>query len=266
MPKKPVAGGGAGSIHATRLARALGISRVLVPREAGTFCAFGMTVTDVRHDHARAFHAQTDSLEAATIGALYAELEQEARARLAESGFASDEIVIEREVDARYPGQVHELTIRVPDAVEGGFAQLVAEAFHREHRRRFTYDRPDLAVELLHWRLSATGARAGSAPATAATLSARETSLGTRPTWFEPHGFLDAAVVDADSLAADSVVEGPAVLQATTTTILLQPGDALRAVSEDTFVIEITADSRHNRGTAAPAGVAAAASSERGRP
>ena len=47
-----VAGGGAGALHAGRLARDARASReVLVPREAGTFCAFGMTVTDVRHDH-----------------------------------------------------------------------------------------------------------------------------------------------------------------------------------------------------------------------
>ena len=60
-----VAGGGGGA-RCTRpgLARQLGIARVIVPREAGTFCAFGMTVTDVRHDSRRAWHAQTDRLDA----------------------------------------------------------------------------------------------------------------------------------------------------------------------------------------------------------
>jgi N-methylhydantoinase A len=233
-----VAGGGAGPIHATRVARALAITRVLVPREAGTFCAFGMTVTDVRHDHARALHCQTDALDLDAVRAVYAELEEEARGRLAENGFQPDEMTLERSVDARYPGQVHEITVPVPDPRADGFANDVAEAFHHEHRRRFTYDRPDLPVELLHWRLAASGGRAGAALVARAPVGG-DAILGTRPVWFEGDGFLDAQVVDADALAADASVDGPAVLQAPTTTILLGPGDRLRAVGAETFVIEI---------------------------
>ena len=226
------------AIHATRIARALGITRVLVPREAGTFCAFGMTVTDVRHDHARALHCQTDALDLEAVRAVYAELEAEARRRLAENGFEPDEITLERSVDARYPGQVHELTIPVPDPQGDGFAGAVAEAFHHEHRRRFTYDRAELPAELLHWRLAASGGRVGAAPVAAATVGGADAGRGTRPVWFDG-GFLDAQVVDADALGADASVDGPAVLQAPTTTILLGPGDTLTAAGAETFVIEL---------------------------
>ena len=220
---------------------------MLVPREAGTFCAFGMTVTDVRHDHARALHCQTDSLDIDAVRTVYAALDDEARGRLAENGFQPDEITLERSVDARYPGQVHEITVPVPDPRADGFATAVAAAFHLEHRRRYTYDRPDLPVELLHWRLAASGGRAGAAPVVAAPVGGGDVTLGTRPVWFEDHGFLDAQVVDADSLAADASVDGPAVLQAPTTTILLGPGDRLRAVGAETFVIEIAAPSNLQR-------------------
>src|SRR5581483_9318700 len=51
-----VAGGGAGALHAGRLAEALGMARVLIPAEAGAISAFGMTTADVRHDYTRALH------------------------------------------------------------------------------------------------------------------------------------------------------------------------------------------------------------------
>ena len=129
----------------------------------------------------------------------------------------------------------------MPDPADDGFAEAVAEAFHREHRRRFTYDRTDLPVELLHWRLAAAGGAPAATPPTAAGLGGADAGRGTRPIWFEGHGFLDAAVVDADALDATAVIEGPAVLQAPTTTILLGPGDTLRADGDETFVIELAA-------------------------
>jgi N-methylhydantoinase A len=232
-----VAGGGGGAVHATRIARALGIARVIVPREAGTFCAFGMTVTDVRHDHARAWYAQTDGLDVATARRVYAELDAEARARLAESGFQGDDVVVERFVDARYPGQVHELTIPVPDPDADDFADAIAATFHAEHARRFTYDRPELPVELLHWRLAAAGVHAPAA-ASAPARTAWAPDEGMRQVWFE-RGFLDARIVVADALGAGDRLEGPAVVQAPTTTILLGPGDVLRVEDEETFLLDV---------------------------
>ena len=58
-----LAGGGAGAQHAGKLASQLGMRRVVIPAEAGALCAYGMTVSDVRHDYLRAHHAFTDRLD-----------------------------------------------------------------------------------------------------------------------------------------------------------------------------------------------------------
>jgi N-methylhydantoinase A len=130
-----VGAGGAGGLHAARLARELQMKRVLIPREASTFCAFGMTVTDIRHDHARAFHALSSELDLGAVDHIFAELESEARERLRQDGFADEAIELERLVDARYPGQVHELTIAIP--ARGAYTEadrgMIEQIFHAEH-------------------------------------------------------------------------------------------------------------------------------------
>ena len=159
-----VAGGGGGALHAARIARALGIARVIVPREAGTFCAFGMTVTDVRHDHARAWYAQTDGLDVATVRAAVRGARRRGPRAAGGSGFRGDQVTVERFVDARYPARCTSSRSRCPIRPADGFAEAVARTFHAEHQRRFTYERPELAVELLHWRLAASGVHAEARP------------------------------------------------------------------------------------------------------
>jgi N-methylhydantoinase A len=231
-----VAGGGAGGLHAVRLARALGVERVLVPREAGTLCAFGMTVTDVRNDVAGALHQLTDSFDEAAVRSLLESLELESRGRLARDGFTPDEITIERFVDARYPGQVHELTVELGSGAR--LAEIVSTAFHAEHLARFTYAREDLPVEALHWRVSAYGRIERPAPPSApATTTRAEPTV--RRAFFSGSGWLAIDIWRAEELEAGTVVRGPAIVEAATTTILLEPGDVLESSAFGLFEITV---------------------------
>ena len=153
-----IAGGGAGALHASRLARALGITRVLVPSQAGALSAFGMTVTDVRHDYSATLHTTSDEPQFDRVQSLLDELERDARAELKRSGFADANIRIERSVDARYIGQVHGLITPIPESrVDAdGLARLTAN-FHSLHKRRFTYSLEATPVEFLHWRVTGVG-------------------------------------------------------------------------------------------------------------
>ena len=165
-----VCGGGAGGLHATELARELGMERVFVPLEAGVFCAFGMTVTDVRHDHVTALHAVSDEFDLGVLNAAIAALEEAARTRLAGGAASSaEEIELERSVDARYPGQVHEITVPVPTGTELGAAEVetLVAAFHEQHRAQFAYNRDSMPIECLHWRVGAIG-RVGAGAAAGA--------------------------------------------------------------------------------------------------
>ena len=240
-----VAGGGAGGLHAARLARRLGMRNVLIPQEAGTFCAFGMTVTDVRHDHSRAFHALTSTVDLGALNAVFDELEAAGRARLEADGFRADQIVLERSVDARYPNQVHELTIPIPSGVRYAEGELrtLESTFHAEHEQRFTYALPDLPVECLHWRVSAVGrmpvehveGAPGSGDARELATSAK---VGVRDAYFDG-AMRQTEVYSAEALPIAAVVEGPAIIQAPTTTILLDAGDVLTVRPDLGYSIEL---------------------------
>ena len=126
----------------------------------------------------------------------------------------------------------------MPDPAADGFAEA-------DRRARSTpstgadsrTSAPELAVELLHWRLTASGAHARDAtevaPAREVTARAAE---ATRQVWFD-RGFLTTRVLPANAIGVGDLVAGPAVVQAPTTTILLGPGDVLRADGE-AFVID----------------------------
>lgn len=243
-----VAGGGAGALHAARLARKLGMRRLLVPEEAGTFCAFGMTVTDVRHDHSEPLYALTSTVDPAAINTLFDRLETEARRRFHHDGFEDDQIRIERSVDARYPNQVHELTLPIKSAPAYSKADLHAleVTFHAEHESRFTYALPELSIECLHWRVTAIGAmsvesRAFEDSNPVEAPGAGELKTGWRDAFLDGEGMVPFDIYATDTLVVGAVIAGPAILQAPTTTVLLSAGDTLTVRPDRSYLIELGA-------------------------
>ena len=135
-----------------------------------------MAVTPVRHDSVRLYYCHTDQEGAATaIRRVFDDLIAEGRAHLAADGFAEDEMRFARHLEGRYPGQVHNLTVPLPDGpIDDALLRTLETAFHAEHEKRFTYAMRDQPIEALHWRLAATGVRAAPSrppPQTAARQS-----------------------------------------------------------------------------------------------
>jgi N-methylhydantoinase A len=238
-----VVGGGAGGLHATRIARQLGIRQVVIPQEAGAFCAFGMTVTDVRRDYTAASHARSTGIDLAKLERLFDDLEREAIRQLHRDGFGDDSLSLERFADARYPGQVHEITIPVPSRISNALGSMLEAAFHAEHKRRFTYERPELPVEVLHWRLTAYG-RVPPIPNRHADgeLEGGGESGSCRAYFEELGGWCNVPVFDGIQIGRDHEVDGPAVIRLGTTTILLHEGDRLRKTSSGAFVVAAIGD------------------------
>ncbi|MDO8209631.1 hydantoinase/oxoprolinase family protein [Conexibacter sp. CPCC 206217] len=245
-----VSGGGAGGLHAAALARELGMRAVFVPLQAGVFCSFGMTVTDVRHDHLVSHHALSDALDHDAVAAVLRELGERASAELREEGFAPGEIALEWSVDARYPGQVHEMT--VPVAMEPGRLRPDVEAtvagFHAAHQERYAYNRPAMAVELLHWRVAASGRRARELPAAAASGSAEIAPRAVRDAYSAALGaFAPTPVHDVADLGVGASIAGPAILTAPTTTIVIDAGDTLSRPTANGFSISVATDDAQRR-------------------
>jgi N-methylhydantoinase A len=146
--------GGAGGLHAVALARRLGIPRVLIPPFASTLSAFGMLVADVVKDY---------TLTVMLPGAIHPDeitsrlkpLSDRGRRQIQKEGFSIRDIQIEEFLDMRYQGQSYELTIPiVNDSLSGAD---YSERFHQEHQRTYGYQRPDADLEIVNFRVRATG-------------------------------------------------------------------------------------------------------------
>ncbi|WP_431304176.1 hydantoinase/oxoprolinase family protein [Sediminicoccus sp. BL-A-41-H5] len=212
--------GGAAGLHASAVARDLGMARIAVPLFAAGLSAWGMLQTELRHEIARSVVSATAMPEDAALAALFEGLEAEAQAQLAQ--WFQGEVRGHRAADLRYGEQVFEITVDL-----GGVPMTRAglrEAFHARHRALFTYDLPEEEVVLVTARAAAAGLLPPlpQRPAGAATPAA---PLGTRRALLEG-GWADLPVWDFAALAAGQAVTGPAIIESATTTILLLPGDA----------------------------------------
>ncbi len=240
-----IAGGGAGGLHAVGLARELGMASVLIPREAGTLCSYGMTVTDIRLDETGTGHALSDQSDLASIDTLIDGLVGRVQSRLEVNGIASENVEFEISVDARYPGQVHELTIPFAYDPATGISAAMDEIVHRfndEHRQQFTYAREEMPVEFLHWRVAGVGRVAFSpgSPEPSSAATASDARVATEPAYSAVLGkVVETSYYDSLLLNPGMTVEGPAVLQAPTTTVLVDAGDVLTVRPDGGFLITI---------------------------
>ena len=233
-----VACGGAGPMHGAAVGRRLGARGVLVPRLAGVFCALGMLNADVGREFARVFIAPLDEDAASKARGVYKALEGDARAWLGEGGFGTDAMRFEREADLRYAGQ--QWDVRVADA-KADVASLRA-AFEREHDRLFGHVQPDSTVELTRLRVVGVGTlpplvpvRAepgGPAPAPAST---REVCVfGPRG---EPLGFVPTPVYRGADLLPGHRLDGPALVEERTTTVVAGPRDRIEVLASGDLLI-----------------------------
>ncbi|MGO4567981.1 hydantoinase/oxoprolinase family protein [Rhizobium sp. 2YAF20] len=236
-----LSGGGAGGLHAAALARELRVPHVIIPREAGTLCAFGMTVTDVRYDEAGVCHTYSDNPDVESINAILSTLASDLRAKLRAEGFTDDKVRIEFFADARYSGQVHQLTIPVPFAekITVGHINQAVESFHAEHKSQYTYNRPSVPVEFLHWRVTGLGL-AGSTTAIAKPEAGSPPKRGERMAYdFGRRAMVSTAVYHMDDLFPGATFEGPAIVQSSTTTVIIGAGDKLTIDPDFALAIDV---------------------------
>jgi N-methylhydantoinase A len=213
-----VAFGGAGGLHATRLARRLGIGTVLVPPHSGVFSALGLLLATPRADAVRTVMLTGGD---SRLGPALQTVAGEATDRFVSMFDRSPEDVV-LGVDARYRGQSHELEVAVdhPD-----WAALTT-SLHRAHLERFGFERPGEEVEIVNVRAVATGV----APIT-------WDDLPSIPE--EGSAVASDGVWKRGSLPAGFSVDGPAVVVEDNSATLLEHGDHLEVLSDGTLRIEV---------------------------
>jgi len=206
--------GGAGPLHATKLAEELKISQVIVPVSPGTFSALGLLCPDVKQDYVLTRIRELEKVDLAEIEQNYKNLEDQAVMELREQDVADDRIVLNRTMDLRYFGQGYEVNLTIPDKLEETFVEETRSKYNEKHHDIHGYSIPESPIEIVNLRLSAIGMMTiptlepepeGGRDSTPARIASRSVFFDNR--------IRKTAVYDRKKLKAGNVIHGPAIIQ-----------------------------------------------------
>ena len=233
--------GGAGPLHATALARELGIPTVLVPVRPGITNALGCVVADLRHDYVRTVNKPLSAVDDATVSRIYGEQAREGEATIAREGVPVRELRRVLSADMQFQGQSHILSVGV-DSAAIGVAGL-HKAFAAAYFRRFGIELPEIPPVLVNLHTAVIGVRpaislaALAATDRAATLAAAK--LGIRRVWFSD-GWHETPIYAREKLPLDATLKGPAILEQLDCTTVVEPGDTVRQDGLGNLLISVS--------------------------
>lgn len=237
-----VAFGGAGPLHAARLARELEMKRIVVPRNPGIGCALGLLLTDLRANFATTRLATLGDGLVPDMAEIFAGLEAQAEHWFAEENVAPADRELKRTADLRYHGQNYELAIDVPDGpITPTTIRALAEGFAEAHKRLYGFVAEGEPVQLVTYRVEAIGfvPKAEFRPEPDAGPDASAAIMGRREVWFpETGGFVDCALYDREKLKSGNLIEGPAIIEQMDATTVLLPGMTARVEPYLNLILE----------------------------
>lgn len=245
-----IAFGGAGPMHANRVAEEAGVSKLLIPMSPGTFSALGLLVTDLRHDFTATVIKRTDELDQMTVREAFAGLEQQGKAALAHAGIPPRSQAFERSVDMRYAGQSFELNIpafednsKTRPSFGPHWLDHVNERFHAAHDRAYGFKVESEPTEIVNLRLTAVGKiakpvmrelRKASGGVSSAVKGHRRVFFATAREAGAPArsrrvgdprtGWTKTPVYDRYRLLAGAEFAGPAIVEEHDATTVVLPG------------------------------------------
>ena len=240
-----VAFGGAGPLHAARLAKELEMSRIVIPLTPGILCATGLLLTDLRADFASTQLRILDPASIPVLEGAFSGLERKANAWFEQERIAHGDRLLHRSVDVRYLGQNYEISVPVPDgALTADSLAAIATSFAEEHERLYGFSAKDDPIQLVTCRAGATG-RVRKAAFTLGENAGPDASVarvGSRAVWMPEVGdFVECPIYDRAKLRAGNVIEGPAIVEQMDTTTIVLPGMTARVEPYLNLIMEFNA-------------------------
>ncbi|RWB18972.1 MAG: hydantoinase/oxoprolinase family protein [Mesorhizobium sp.] len=233
--------GGAGPLHATALARELGLPRVLVPARPGITNALGCVVADLRHDFVNTINQPVAGLDEAKLREVLERHRNEGEALIAKEAVKPDAIRVTHSADMQFVGQTHIINVPLPSSsVSRATLQLL---FEKAYFARFKVELPEIRANLVNLNTSVTGVRPQIDLSRLIDPAGRAATLDDalreiRPVWY--HGsWHDTPVYAREKLPLDATIEGPAILEQMDATTVLEPGDRARSDADGNIIIDI---------------------------
>lgn len=228
-----VAFGGAGPMAAAFLAQELDIEEVVIPKFPGTFSAWGMLQTDLRHDFTQGFFRPAGAVDVTEMAQVYAELEADGRNTIVAEGIAESDVSFQRSADMRYVGQ--EYTINVPLGTED-IAAIQAD-FHDAYDRRYGHSSPGAPIEFVNLRVAAFGALQKYPGTNVVAATNGDPVVGERDVVFD--GVRHATpIVARDRLGLEYSATGPLIIEEQSATTVVPPNWSVTIDQQGSIVMQ----------------------------
>ncbi len=216
--------GGAGPIHGCQVAEILHLPAVISPIGAGVGSTFGLLAAPLAFDFVRSAYSRLDNLNWDFANALLDEMSRDGQEVLESSGLAASEISYQRSADMRYVGQGHEVSVPLPDGVlnENHIGQVTA-TFEQVYQTLYGRKGPEVPLEVINWRVVASGPRPEMDFRLPVTVSGANKSLkGSRLAYSPENGsYVETPVYDRYSLAPEASFSGPAIVEERESTLIV---------------------------------------------
>jgi len=234
--------GGGGPLHGCEVARRLGVSRVICPPSAGVASALGLLVAPARIDRMATVSRRLSRTDWDELESTYRALEAEASAVIGQTlpGQAKD-IALERAADMRFVGQGFEIVTTLPPGPYGRDCEAaLRDCFTAAYRRTFGEVLPVSDVEFVNIRVVAR------TPAGSGDLDAgpRQGAALPEPTvrkvWLAAgKDYADVPAYDRAAMPAGLSLQGPALVQDASSTLILPPDGRLVVEGNGSLVIDL---------------------------
>ncbi|TML71567.1 MAG: hydantoinase/oxoprolinase family protein [Actinobacteria bacterium] len=236
-----VAFGGGGGMHAVALASELGIRKVVIPRAADVFSAWGMLMSDLRRDYFVTRLLTLIADNAPRIDALLREIEGIATAQFAQERIDAGQIRFLRYGKFRYENQEHSVEVLLPDGEITVQAVVeIADLFHRSYEREYTY-RLDAPVEFVGAHVVAIAEVGKLEPKPLPQTGRRldDAMKGRRSVDYATEGTYEADLYVGELLEPGMTFEGPAIVESRSSTVVVHPGNVLTVDEYGNMTIEV---------------------------
>jgi N-methylhydantoinase A len=233
--------GGAGPLHAGRIARDLGMAGIIVPLYPGVYSAIGLLMSDVKHDYVQSRMTQLKGLAPADVNAMFDRLAAQARQELHSDGFATDRIKVQRALDMRYAGQGYEITLPIADGpVTDSDLAALRHRFDAQHRAMFGHSAPEEPVEVVSYRVRGIGlVPVVEMPRfTRSGMPLEQALRETRSARFDGVE-VDCPVYQRETIDIGARITGPAILDQFDCTTVLCPGQVARVDEYKNLIVAI---------------------------
>jgi N-methylhydantoinase A len=237
-----IAFGGAGPVHAYRVAERLKLKTLVCPLAAGVTSAFGMLTAPLAFDFVQSYVTSLSDLDFAVLERLYAEMEKRGRELLLTAG-VEGAITLTRSADMRYLHQGFEIRVSLPPGqLTNEDLPALRHAFAKEYERLYKRLNPGVEIEVVNWRLVASGPQpriALRAP-DAAGKNLAAARKGERPAYLPEHNsFVPCSVYDRYLLPVGATFSGPAIVEERECTVVIGPEAKASVDAEQNLVVAL---------------------------